>query len=98
MREQRLLMDMRRVPELYLQIMALSVGIPQAVRTKTQFVRQGRNGIVLGEAGQIPAVLRYYLDSLANWNYAKVCSYKVGKQYTANVLMEKWKEVIETIG
>ncbi len=98
MREQRLLMDMRRVPELYLQIMALSVGIPQAVRTKTQFVRQGRNGIVLGEAEQIPAVLRYYLDSLANWNYAKVCSYKVGKQYTANVLMEKWKEVIETIG
>ena len=98
MREQRLLMDMRPVPELYLQITALSMGIPQVVRTRTQFVRQGRNGIILQEMRKIPSVLRYYLDSLENWNYAKVCSYTLGKRYTTTVLMEKWKEVIEAIG
>ena len=46
----------------------------------------------------VAAELCTYLDSLENWNYAKVCSYTLGKRYTTTVLMEKWKEVIEAIG
>lgn len=98
MREQRVLVDMRAVPELYLQIAALSMGIPQIVGTRTQFVKQGRNGIILQDMGKLPAALRFYLDNLVNWNDAKVCSYVLGKRYTTDVLMEKWREVIKSIG
>ena len=98
MREQRVLVDMRAVPELYLQIAALSMGIPQIVGSRTQFVKQGRNGIILQDMGKLPAALRFYLDNLVNWNDAKVCSYVLRKRYTTDVLMEKWREVIKAIG
>lgn len=98
MREQRLLIDMRDVPELYLQITAISIGIPQIVRTRTEFVEPGRNGIVIREMKKLPEALRYYLDSVANWNEAMVCSYEIGKDYTTDRLIEDWKEVIYFIG
>lgn len=98
MREQRLLVDVRTVPELYLQIMAISVGIPQIVRTQTEFVRHGRNGIVLKKAGKLPSTLNYYLKGLNNWNKAMVCAYEMSKEYTTEKLMEAWRGVIDSVG
>lgn len=97
-REQRILVDMRNIPELYLQISALSVAIPQLVRTKTQFVEEGENGFVIKRVQDLPEYLDFYLFSMSNWNDAKVCSYELGKKYTTRVLLDKWKEVIETVG
>ena len=97
-REQRILVDVREHPELYLQIMALSVAIPQIVYTRTQFVRHEENGFILKDIGRLPEQLAYYLESLKNWNDAMVCSYKIGKRYTTDVLIEKWKEVIYCFG
>lgn len=96
-REQRIMVDMRKQPELYMQITALSAGIPQIVSRKTQFVRQGKNGCILKDIKKLPAVLHYYLGSLTNWNDAMVCSYRLVKQYTVEVLLEKWKEVIDSV-
>ena len=98
MREQRLIVDMRKSPELYLQILAISIGVPQIVRTKTEFVEQGKNGIVLKKPGQLGKALDYYLNGLENWNKAMVCAFELGKKYTAEKLVEEWKEVIDFIG
>lgn len=98
MREQRILVDLRKVPELYLQITAVSLGMPQVVHTGTQFVIHGRNGIVLKKMEQLPKVLDYYLGSLLHWNDAAVYSYRLSRKYTVEALTEKWKEVIELIG
>ena len=98
MREQRILVDLREVPELYLQITAVSLGMPQVVRTQTQFVVQGRNGVVLKKSGQLIKVLEHYLGSLLHWNDAAVYSYRLSRKYTVEALTEKWKEVIEFIG
>ena len=98
MREQRLIVDMRPdVVELYLRIAAISVGIPQIVYTKTQFVEHGKNGLVLQDMGQLIEALDYYLGSLNNWNEAMVYSYDLGQKFTTKVLIEKWKEVIERV-
>ena len=97
MRMQRLLVDVRIIPELYLQIMAISVGIPQIVRTQTEFVKHGRNGIVLKKIGKLPVALNYYLDGLKNWNKAMVCAYEMSKEYTTEKLIEIWREVIDSI-
>ena len=98
MREQRLLVDVRTVPELYLQIMAISMGIPQIVRTRTEFVEHGRNGIVLKRAIKLPSALRYYLNGFKNWNKAMVCAYEMSKEYTTEKLMEIWRGVIDSVG
>ncbi len=98
MREQRVLVDVREVPELYLQIMAISLGIPQIVRTKTEFVEHSRNGIILKDMERLPKALHYFLDGLRNWNRAMVCSYELVKEYTTEKLLEKWREVMENVG
>lgn len=98
MREQRIVVDMRKMPELYLQITSISMGIPQIVRTLTPFVWNEKNGFVISDAGQLPDCLKFYLESLKNWNDALVYSYELGKNFTTEKLLEKWKEVIDFVG
>ena len=98
MREQRVLLDLRKVPELYLQITAISIGIPQIVRTRTEFVEHGRNGFVLKQIKNLPKVLNYYLDGMSGWNQARVCSYELVREYTTEQLLDKWGEVLESVG
>lgn len=98
MREQRIMVDMRETPELYMQIMAISVGIPQIIQTPTQYLQDSANGIVLQELDRLKESLDFYLDGLAHWNEAMISCYEIGKKYTTKVLLQKWKEVIESIG
>ncbi len=98
MREQRVMVDLRDTSEVYLQIMAISIGIPQIVNRETEFVEHKKNGVVIRKTEDINNILSYYLDSLANWNEAVVCSYELGKRYTTERLLEKWGEVIRFIG
>ena len=98
MREQRVMVDLRDTSEVYLQIMAISIGIPQIVNRKTEFVEHEKNGFILKHMEDLKDILKYYLDSLVRWNEAVVCSYELGKRYTTERLLEKWKEVIRVIG
>lgn len=98
MREQRLVVDLRSCPELYLQITAISMGIPQIVRVKTQFVENGENGIILKRLSCLQKSLDFYLDGLVHWNEAKIRAYEIGKEYTADKLLEAWREVIDHVG
>ena len=54
--------------------------------------------MVLQDMGGLKEMLDYYLDGLSNWNDAMIASYEIGKRYTAQVLIERWKEVIDRIG
>jgi hypothetical protein len=68
------------------------------VRTRTEFVEHGRNGIVLKRAIKLPSALRYYLNGFKNWNKAMVCAYEMSKEYTTEKLMEIWRGVIDSVG
>ncbi len=96
-REVRLIVDMRKNPELYLRISGLSAGIPQIIARETQFVEQGKNGFLLKNMSNLNEKIAFYLDGLTNWNEAMVYSYEIGKKYTTNALLEKWKEVIDFV-
>ena len=98
MKEQRVIVDMRKMPELYLQISAISMGIPQIVCTRTQFVEDRKNGLIIKKVSSLPKALDFYLGGLANWNQAVVASYELGQKFSTNVLIDKWKEVLEFIG
>lgn len=96
-REQRIVVDMRDETELYLRIMGISVGIPQIVYDDTEFVENNKNGMVIKEFSKLSEAIDFYLGSLKNWNEAMVYSYELGKNYTTEVLIDKWKEVIEFV-
>lgn len=98
MKEQRVLVDLHPVPELYLQIQAVSLGLPQIVGVENHFAEHEGNAIVLKQISELPEALGHYLDGLENWNQAQVYSHQLGKKYTTAVLLDKWKEVIESIG
>lgn len=98
MRKQRVLVDLRRQPDLYLQIMALSVGIPQIVRRITDFVEPEQNGIIIHKIENLKEALSYYLDTMAHWNDAMIASREIGKSFGADVLLGKWKEVLDCVG
>ena len=85
------------VNELYLQITAISMGIPQISYKSTPFIEHGKNGRIVTDINEVPEVLDFYLDNLTNWNEAMVSSYELGKRYTTQVLIDKWKEVIEIV-
>ena len=98
MREQWLLIDLREVPEQYLQINAVSFGIPQIVRKKTEFIVDDGNGVILDQLERLPKVLDYYLDGLEHRNEARIFSYEVSREYTTERLLKMWGEVMDSVG
>lgn len=97
-REQRLIVDMRKTSELYLKIMGISMGIPQIVYRDTPFVEDGNNGMIIKNTAMLGGAVSYYLDDLKNWNEAMIYAYELSKKYTRVVLTDKWKEVIDFVG
>lgn len=97
-REQRLLVDLADTPDLFLQISCVSMGIPQILKTATQYMRPGKNGRIIRDISRLGVYLGYYLESLANWNEATIHSYELGKTHTAQYLVEQWKGVIDSFG
>ena len=97
-REQRLLVDLADTPDLFLQVSCVSMGIPQILRTATQYMYPGKNGRINRNLDQLEEDLGYYLENLSNWNEAAIQSYELGKTYTTQYLIKQWKEVIANIG
>lgn len=97
MREQRILVDLSDNPDLLLQISGVSMGIPQIVKTATEYVRPGKNGRINQDILRLGEDLDYYLANLSHWNEAALYSHEIGKAHTAQRLTERWKKVVDQI-
>lgn len=98
LREQRLIVDFRQSTDIYLRIIAISMGIPQIVLFPSEFIASGKNGIVLEKPESLGWALTYYLGELANWNEAMVNAYEFGKQFDTAKQIANWKGVIDFFG
>ena len=96
-REQRILLDLADVPDLFLQILCVSIGVPQILRFSNRYMVPGRNGSVVRHLSELGDKLAYYLDNLTHWNEAMIHSYELGRKHTADSLIRQWNEVIENI-
>lgn len=94
MREQRLLVDLADQPDLFLQISCVSMGIPQILKTATQYMIPGKNGRLNKELARIGEDLAFYLETMNNWNQASVQCFKLVQSHAAQHLIDQWKEVI----
>lgn len=97
-RVQRLLVDLAPEPDLFLQIVCLSMGIPQILRKETRYMTAGKNGRINTRVENLGDDMAFYLESIANWNQAMISSYELGAAYTSKELARRWKEVISEIG
>lgn len=91
---QRVLVDLSKRPDQFLQVSAVSLGIPQICKGKTVFLEDGQNGILLKKMEDLPSALSYYLDQLSHWNDARVLAYRLGERYSSEDIEKSWKEVI----
>ena len=98
LRTQRVMVDMAPTPDLFLQIGCITMGIPQIVHKKTNYVVPSANGRINSDINTLGSDLQFYLDGLGNWNAAVVASYEIAQNFTATQLVGKWKEVIERVG
>ena len=93
-REQRVVVDLSEAPDQFLQIQAMSLGIPQVTIRETEYVVDGKNGKVLADPADLVPAVDYYLASVEHFNEAQIASYDLGGRFTADKLVAAWKEVI----
>lgn len=93
----RIWIDLQPVPDQFLQISALSLGIPQITLVETQYVKNDRNGRILLQICELNDWLAYYIENLANWNNARIESYEMGSEFSSAEIKKQWIQVIEKV-
>lgn len=91
----RLLLDLGDIPDLQLQIAAISAGVPQINHVATGYVQDHQNGLILAHLTDLPQALDYYLATLIHWNESLVQSINYLEALAEPKLLDYWKEVIE---
>ncbi len=94
-REQCVVVDLSAAPDQFLQISAMSMGIPQITTRQTEYVVDGKNGKVLKDLSGLVDAVDFYLGSVEHCNDAQIASYDLGSKFTADELVKAWKDVIE---
>ena len=91
----RLLIDLGAMPDLQLQIAAISAGIPQINHTATGYVADHENGLIIVHPSDLTAALDYYLGTLIHWNESLVLSINYLEDLAEPKLLEYWRGVIK---
>lgn len=92
--EARVLLDIRDKLDLQLQSMAVSAGIPLLTMHNTDYTLHKENALIVRDLAEVEAGLSYFLDDLNNWNSSLVKSVELIDQYSAEILIKKWEEVL----
>lgn len=96
-RMQRLILDLGVNVDQFLQIEAISMGIPQIGMRENQYLKNGKNGRVLSQMEDLRESLPYYLESRKHWNEAMIWAYDIGRNFSMENLLEQWRGVVESI-
>lgn len=94
----RLIVDVSDQPLLYLQIAGISAGIPQVNYRFTRYVEHKKDGYIIENIYHLNEALEYYLSTLANWNEALIYCIGLGREYSGERIVERWKELVKQGG
>ena len=92
--EQRVILDLRKIVDVYVDITAISKGVPRISMSTDQFFEHKKNGYLIRDYSGIEESLHYYLDNFENWNAALVQCYEIGRRYTTDILLDAWRKVL----
>ncbi len=94
--EQRVILDMRNVTDVFLSITAISKGVPVISSSENQYMEHLQNGYLISDSCEIRNALHFYLDEMEHWNQALISNYEISKKFTTKVLIDSWREVLES--
>lgn len=87
----RLIVDWGDHPDDFLQMAAVSVGIPCLQRVGTDEIHDQQNGLICEDLLDLRKGLTHYLDSLKNWNAALANDVQILNRNSADQLQEQWQ-------
>lgn len=85
----RIIIDLSKEPELFLQISSISTGIPQINKRQTDYVKNKTNGLVIEKSDEIIPAIKYFLDHLKNWNYSYAYSIKLVEAFASKNIVKQ---------
>lgn len=91
----RLLIDLADQIDPFVQLAAISAGVPQLVHLKTQYVTDEGNGRVVNNPKELAAGVDFYLEGLYNWNQALVYNVAKIERFADRELIKQWQEVLK---
>ncbi|RIM83603.1 accessory Sec system protein Asp1 [Staphylococcus xylosus] len=91
----RIIIDLNREPDLFLQISCISAGIPQINLRKTDYVVDEINGLVIESINRLTESLQYFLNHLKNWNYSFAYSIKLVESFGSKEIVGRLNRWIE---
>lgn len=90
----RILIDWGDKLDEFLQVSAISTGIPQLYRQANDQIKNYQNGLICPQITDINKGLDYYLGNLKHWNEALIYNIQLMNQLSAGELQKKWEEVL----
>ena len=90
----RILIDWGNQLDEFLQISAISTGIPQIYRQPNSQIKNYQNGLICPQISDINKGLNYYLGNLKHWNEALIYNVQLMNQLSAAELQKKWEKVL----
>lgn len=79
----RLVIDLNKEPDLFLQICSISAGIPQINKSSTDYVVDRMNGYLLYDYKNLPEALDFFINTLKNWNSSYAYCLKLSEEYSS---------------
>jgi accessory secretory protein Asp1 len=93
--DSRIIIDLSDEPDLFTQIAGISAGVPQINQKETEYIISEKNGLVVSDEASFFSALNYYLESLQNWQEARVQAVQQIRNYSGGKLFRKIKEILE---
>lgn len=90
----RLYVDINENYDLQMQSLAISAGVPQLAKVKTDFIEEKKNGRIVKRISELEPALTYFLQNLSNWNVALVKNVSVIEDFSPQIILEKWRDVL----
>lgn len=90
----RLIIDVSRRPNIYIQIAGISAGIPQINLTTSPYIVDKKNGLILQEISELNQAITYYFNGLRHWNESLVYSVRQIRQYTDGAIVNQWQRLL----
>ena len=92
--ETRLYIDLSAEVDVQKQALAVSAGIPQLVRKKTDYVDDQKNGQIIGQIRDLDPAIAFYMDDLNNWNQALVENISYIERFSEENVIKQWRDLL----
>lgn len=91
----RVFVDQQEESDFFIHSLAVSAGIPLVLRKKSPYLVDEKNGLILEDESRLVQVVKNYLENRDSWNQNVVESVEVIQEYSAEGLLQKWKEELQ---